>query len=296
MAYFSSCKQAIEYCLKSKTFSVARLGKTEKTMDMHIHDCYEIYFSILGGQQFLIDNRVYKINPGDLFLINQYESHSITALDQSNYERIVINIHPDFAGKISTLQTDLRRCFTDRNLGLGHKISLNAEYQERFLSLVERIDCAQGFGKDIKEQIAITELLVMINGLYFDYHIETEKPNGGRCVEEIINYINENISQIISVQELSDHFFLSKSYLCRIFKRSTGTTISKYIIARRITIAKALLNSGCSVTQAYEGSGFTDYSNFFKAFNKAVGMSPKKYAIMADQRNNRKESDLVSRD
>ena len=49
-------------------------------MDIHIHDCYEIYYSISGGKQFLIDNRFYNFNPGDIFFINQYESHYISQI------------------------------------------------------------------------------------------------------------------------------------------------------------------------------------------------------------------------
>ena len=97
-------------------------------------------------------------------------------------------------------------------------------------------------------------------------------------VDDILSYINGNIANPISIEQLAGEFFLSESYICRIFKSATGTTIGKYITARRISIAKALLNEGISVSEAYERSGFTDYSNFFKAFTKAVGISPKKYA------------------
>ena len=67
-----SCRQAMENCMTTSTFSIAHLYKEEKAMDMHIHDCYEIYYSISGGKQFLIDNKFYGIEPGDLFIINQY--------------------------------------------------------------------------------------------------------------------------------------------------------------------------------------------------------------------------------
>ena len=42
----------------------------EKAMDMHIHDCYEIYYSICGGKQFLIDNCFYTIAPGEFYCIS----------------------------------------------------------------------------------------------------------------------------------------------------------------------------------------------------------------------------------
>ena len=75
------------------------------------------------------------------------------------------------------------------------------------------------------------------------------------------------------------HFYLSSSYLCRIFKDETGTTINRYITAKRISRAKALLAEGYSVTETCGMCGFQDYSNFLKAFTKAVGISPKKYAM-----------------
>lgn len=97
-------------------------------------------------------------------------------------------------------------------------------------------------------------------------------------VDDILTFINQNIDSQLSIDDLSAHFYLSSSYLCRIFKAATGTTINKYITAKRITVAKSLLTTGYSVTETCELCGFNDYSNFLKAFTKAVGISPKKYA------------------
>lgn len=97
-------------------------------------------------------------------------------------------------------------------------------------------------------------------------------------MDEILSYIDRNISESFGLEDLSAHFYLSSSYLCRIFKSATGTTINKYIVAKRITLAKSLLTEGCSVTEACERCGFNDYSNFLKSFKKATGVSPKKYS------------------
>ena len=77
---------------------------------------------------------------------------------------------------------------------------------------------------------------------------------------------------------LASHFYLSSSYLCRIFKDSTGTTINQYITAKRISRAKVLLAEGHPVAETGSLCGFGDYSNFLKSFTRAVGVSPKKYA------------------
>ncbi len=274
-----SCKQAIETCIKSQTFSIAHLYKDENAMEMHIHDCYEIYYSISGGKQFLIDNKFYGIEPGTLFVINQYESHKLTQVDKMVHERIVLSIHPDYTKKLSTAETNLDACFSGRPRDFCHKISLSREQQSRFLYYINKITGAEGYGHDVIEKAAFMEMMVLINNTLQ----LNESRAGGGCVysqqvDDILSYINQNINFPITIEQLSGEFFLSESYICRIFKAATGTTINKYICARRISIAKSLLSEGRSVTEAYEKSGFTDYSNFFKAFTKAVGISPKKYA------------------
>lgn len=107
MEMYHSCKEAITSCLEHQSFAIAHLYNNEKTMDVHIHESYEIYFSISGGKQFLIDNRFYTIEPGDIFFINQYESHHLAYIDEKVHERIVISIYPEFLKQFSSSKTDL---------------------------------------------------------------------------------------------------------------------------------------------------------------------------------------------
>ena len=283
MEELSSCKTAIEHCLSTKTFAIAHLYKEEKAMDMHIHDCYELYYSISGGRQFLIDNRFYAIAPGDLFIINQYESHKLTQIDNHVHERIVLSIHPDYVKHLSTPDTNLDYCFSNRGDGFQHKVSLDKSAQSRVLYYVSKMIYARGYAHDNVEPAPLNELMVLINTLS-NANAAQAAPveyKYSRQVEDILAYINQNISLGITVEQLAAHFFLSESYICRIFKQATGTTINKYVTARRISIAKAHLNEGDSVGDAFEKSGFGDYSSFFKAFTKAVGVSPKKYANLS---------------
>ena len=281
MKEFTSCRLATQYCIDNKYFAVAHLYKDDKPMDMHIHDCYEIYYSISGGKQFLIDNRFYDIEPGDIFFINQYESHYLTQVDTGVHERIVISIFPDYLQSLSSPDTDLSHCLTYREDGVPHKLHFDAEMSKRFIYLIHKITDTNGFGSDLTERCAFTELMVFLNKTFYQngHSVPAEITVTNHAqVDDILTYINRHISEELTLDALSAHFYLSSSYLCRIFKSTTGTTINKYITARRITIAKALLNEGFSVTEACEKCGFNDYSNFLKAFTKAVGISPNKYA------------------
>lgn len=281
MQTFTSCKAAISECLKNKYYAIAHLHNEETIMNMHVHDCYEIFYSISGGKQFLIDNRFYDINPGDLFIINQFESHYLTQINDMDHERIIISIHPDFLKEISTTKTDLSYCFIERNRVFNHRISLNKEQQHRFLYFIGKIAASNKFGSDIIEAAAFMEMMVMINSLFMKTHsseIVDSRFQYNQQVQEVLSYINQHITEPISVEQLAAEFHISTSYICRIFKATTGTTINKYISARRITIAKSLLTMNLGVSEVCEKCGFNDYSNFLKAFTRTVGISPKKYA------------------
>lgn len=281
MKEFSSCRQTIQTCLDTKAFALAHLYNDEKPMAMHIHDSYEIYFSISGGKQFLIDNRFYDICPGDIFFINQFESHYISQVEQAVHERILLSIYPDFLKNLSTEETDLDYCFHTRDIASPHRVRLSEEEQKRFIYFIHRLASNTGYGSDILDRAVFSEMMVFLNRVFYKHgkkEPENTEISYHRQVDDILSYINQNIQNPLTIEDLSNHFYLSASYLCRIFKSSTGMTINKYITAKRITMSKALLAEGCSVSEACERCGFNDYSNFLKAFTRAVGISPKKYA------------------
>lgn len=280
MKILSSCKDSIAECTKNQYFSISHLYSDEKPMDMHIHDCYEIYYSISGGKQFLIDNRFYNIAPGDIFFINQYESHHLTSIDSQIHERIVFSIYPDFLKSLCTDATDLDACFQNHTLKSGHKVSLKPEEQKRFLYYVHKLANIHGYGSDVLERSAFVELMVFLNK-HFQQNTFNDTSKDISCniqVDTILSYINQHMTEPLTLEQLASHFYLSSSYLCRLFKSTTGTTINKYITAKRISYAKELLAEGYSVSETCEKCGFNDYSNFFKSFTKATNLSPKKYS------------------
>lgn len=288
MLIHDSCKSAIQSCLESKKFAIARLYNDEKTMSIHIHDCNEVYFSISGGEQFLIDNRVYEFKAGDIFFINQFESHYLSRVDQETHERVVLSIYPEYLKKISTPQTDLNYCFACRDTSFGHRLSLGEDARKRFMYFIHRLSGNYGFGQDILEQTIFIELMIFLNQMFLSQlsqdpssnHDSIHTPIGkhNTQTDEILSYINQHLAEELNISMLASHFYLSSSYLHKIFKDATGTTINRYITAKRISRAKSLLADGYSVAETCNLCGFGDYSNFLKSFTKIVGISPKKYS------------------
>lgn len=81
-----------------------------------------------------------------------------------------------------------------------------------------------------------------------------------------------------SLQQLCDHFSLSRAYLCRIFKAETGTSPIDYWIGLKMKEAKKLIREGNhNMTQISELLGYTSIHHFSRMFKRAYGISPTAY-------------------
>lgn len=285
MEFYTSCKEAIAGCLENRKYTIARLNSSEKTLEPHMQDCYEVYYSISGARQFLIDNKLYDISPGDVFFINQYELHNLIRVDDQQHERIVCNIFPEYLEKLSTENTVLDGAFTKREPGHTHRIHLDPNAKFRFEYLIGEMEKAKGYGQDIKEDLAFTSLMLFLSEQYIKQQKagQNEKASlrHNPLADDILGYIDDNLSEPILLKNLAERFYVSEPYMCRVFKESTGTTINKYIVSKRVIKAMQLIQNGQDPAQACMNSGFNDYSNFYRSFKNITGFSPRQYAKSA---------------
>lgn len=84
----------------------------------------------------------------------------------------------------------------------------------------------------------------------------------GPVVAEVLHYINEHYPDELSLDLLSAKFFISKYHLSHEFHRLVGTSVYRYIIQKRLVIAKQMLANGVAPTDVYGHCGFGDYANF----------------------------------
>lgn len=112
--------------------------------------------------------------------------------------------------------------------------------------------------------------------LYSSKSIKEE--NTHSVTEDIISYINSNICDKLSLEELAARAGLSPFYFTRLFKKETGYTPHEYIILSRINIAKFYLKSSTySIKEICFNSGFSSESSFCSTFRKVCGMTPSEY-------------------
>lgn len=110
---------------------------------------------------------------------------------------------------------------------------------------------------------------------YFDLkndQLSASKFDQGQMAR-IDSYIEQNIGNNISVDDLADLLRCSKFYFLREFKKLTGATPYQYLMGKRLEQAKALLSSENIAVVAHE-LGFNDQSHFTRAFKNHFGLTP----------------------
>ena len=263
-------------CAESGRFTISYLNKSVTPQPLHTHNNLEIYYGLSNGKYFIIDGAIYPVQKHDVFIINQFETHRVEAIEGQPHERYILSIMPDFLKNLSSPDTDLTECFYNKSK-FSSRISLPKAQHTRMMELIDKLTTTRGFGSDLVENAALTEIILLIMNTSESPSVEPP-PSDNKYIANIINYINHSLDEDLSLDNLADKFHLSKGYLCRLFKEHTNTTIHEYICEKRISEAKLLLTTGHTVQETITMVGFNDYANFIRRFKEKVGMSPKKYA------------------
>lgn len=94
-------------------------------------------------------------------------------------------------------------------------------------------------------------------------------------IDRAIRFMENHITENISLDEIADHVGLSKYYFNRLFNRHIGMTPHRYFINMRVQYAKRLLlTTYASVEEIAESCGFDNPSNFIRLFKQRTGMTP----------------------
>ncbi len=253
-------------------FSVAHkttLNPTEIEFELHNHDdYYEIDLLIDGNCEFIVEGNAYKLKPCDIFLSRPFEFHHIACLSNKTYERIIIHIRTDYFAKNDC--EEFLDIFRNRKIGTGNLLSFDI-VGKSIMNCIQRLYEYYNENATKAANGVMTELLYLINNAKTktdDFYAKNER------IRDIIVYINRNITEEISLDELSEKFFIDKYYLCKTFKKSTGHTIKQYINSKRIVLAQEFHRNGQTLLQASLNAGFNSYAHFYKTYIKQTGKSP----------------------
>ena len=104
-----------------------------------------------------------------------------------------------------------------------------------------------------------------------------KQPEFSPHIRNCMKYINENLSQKISVSSVANHCGISADYLSQIFKKEIGENLSTYILRQKLEKAKNLLLSGVSSKEICIEVGFSSQAYFVTVFKRFYNMTPSEY-------------------
>lgn len=249
------------------------------TYAYHRHDGCEVYLFLSGNIRFYIEQACFSPVPGSIVIINSNEMHRIQSMDNTPYERIVINLKREYIGSLSPDGFSLEDCFYARPLGTGNLRVLTREALQEFMTLYNGLESSTTpdcFGRTVVQNAYASLLLLFLNR-QFQTDPSAYKNTMPAYITGTMQYIDSHLDEPLRLSVLAKKFHISESYLSAQFKHHTGLTLRAYLLDRKINFAKHLLQEGVSVTDACYRSGFNDYANFIRSFKKETGVSPGKF-------------------
>ena len=272
--------------MHTTTFEIFRYKDSYlKEVALHHHDFYEVYFFMSGNVQYIIENRSYLLTPGDVLLISPMELHQpMFGREHREYERIVLWIDKQFLESFSLPGQEFTKCFD--TTAPGHTNLLRPEgIARQFLTFQLEQLISESTPEDPYQEIAsltyLAQVLIALNRLAMQQmHKEDPVTAPDSAVYSILGYINEHYHEDLTLDYLANKFFISKYHLSREFQRLVGTSVHRYIIQKRLVMAKQMLSEGKPSSEVYQHCGFGDYSNFYRAFKAEYQISPKDYILL----------------
>ena len=252
------------------------------SVPMHWHREFELALIYEGRAVFRIGDDLVKVGPGDIIIIKPETLHSTekTGSRKLIYDTIVFDESILFGNHSERCYTDYLNIYDRENTGIALPINQETPGYENIKKATEELfsSCYEFSGKgDLKVKIKLMEIfqLILESGAVTTgskYEMATD------VIRPAIDYIRNNYSDRITVDQLAEQCHLSKSYFMNHFKKVTGKTVIGYLMQVRIDNAcKLLANDHMSASETALNVGYTNISNFNRQFKQLTGLTPKEF-------------------
>ena len=250
-----------------------------EAVELHHHDFYEVYLLLQGSVEYIVENQIYHVRPGDVMLVSPLELHQARIGTGQDCERIVLWVDRAYLERLSTAATSLTRCFDRTAPDHSNLLRLPRAAFDTLCQRTGRLAELRGqtdYGCDVLRTACLTELMVDLNRAALRSR-PVNAATSDSVVDQVVAYINDHYNEPITLDMLSERFFLSKYHLLRKFEEQVGTTVHRYVMQKRLMIARQLLAGGVPGSEACLHCGFGDYANFYRAFKAEYGLTPRQY-------------------
>lgn len=251
-------------------------------INYHYHDFYKLLFLLSGSGSYVVEGRHYQLSPGDIVLVGSRCVHKPVFEPGISYERIIIYISPELLRKNSTEDYRLEDVFSGAR---GHVLRPTEEFRRHMLGVFSLLESEMGGAYPEHVILSRATFLHMLGEIGRELTRRDTQlpgpvlPKDGKILD-ILRYLDANLTEDITIDELAGKFFMSKFHMMRRFREETGTSIHTYLSDKRLLLARDLIQSGASATDACFRSGFRSYSAFSRAYGRLFGITPTGRATM----------------
>jgi len=272
------------YSNATEDFHIKEITKPHEALSLHSHDYYQIYYLKSGRLIHHFENVSAELKARDVFIIPPNLPHYV---EKASKEVCFYSISfmPGYITdivKANKLVADFIHCITDLSSeGIEPSLTLRLDDVALADILVQKI--MQEFSSDItgKDQLIKSSLSLLISifaRAYLEDRCEKVRFVSEReAIMHCIGYINNHLSEPVTLQEMAQRTAMSKSSFCENFRKITGETFHRYLNRKRIEAAADLIKSGTPVFRAAMDMGYDDLSTFYRNFKKHFGVSPSEY-------------------
>lgn len=247
----------------------------------HKHEFYELLLYIYGSVDFKVEDFTYALQYGDIIVIPPNVMHKANIqTEKGSYRRYVLWLTEDFIKSLVEFDDSMRYLFETMRKKETYRIQIpQKDINHLIYILAEVMEKQQTmeFGYQTKCKSMLYDLFYEINStLYQEDHYAFQLQKKDTYLE-IADFIKNNLNEDLSLDTLANQFFMSKFHMLHVFKEKMNISIHKYIVIRRLELAKVLILSGEAISKVHESCGFKDYVTFYRAFRKRYGMAPAAY-------------------
>lgn len=260
-------------------FKLFHLTDTKKQdFEYHYHDFDKILIFIKGNVDYMIEGHSYHLHPYDIVLVNHNDIHKPDIDPDTPYERIIVYLSPRFITSYQTETYDLSACFRAAKEQCSHVLRPSSLKKSGLLYTVNNLEYAcshEEYAGQLYRQVLFLEFMIQLNRSVLENQSSALRTGSyNEKIAVIIAYINKHLTDNLTVEHLSETFYISKYHLMHLFKKETGCTIGNYLTEKRIFLARELLRGDRSAMQICLDCGFENYSTFSRAYKKCLGESP----------------------
>jgi len=273
------------YSNATEDFHIKMIDKPQGALSLHSHNYYQIYYLKSGKLIHHLENADAELKARDVFIIPPNLPHYIetASRDVCFYSISFTKRYITECISSNKLAADFIHCITDLSSEGVVEPSMTLRLEDAALAYVLVQKIMQEFSSDItgKDQLiksALSLLISVFARAYLEDKCENVKFVSEReAIMHCIGYINNHLSEPVTLCEMAQRTAMSKSSFCETFRKVTGETFRQYLNRKRVEAAADLIKSGTPVFRAAMDMGYDDLSTFYRNFKKHFGVSPSEY-------------------